>query len=287
MPTDAPLDIEPNTGVDAQMKTNVNGINIDYRDEGSGLAVVFIHAFPLNKTMWDDQVAALRDRYRIITIDLRGFGHSDAPPGPYSMDQMAADVAGLLSFLNIDQAVFVGLSMGGYIALAFYRNYPDAVRALVLADTRASADTHEARLRRINSADKAENDGSGAVADDMIPLLLGLTTIQTRPSIVERVREMIQANSAGGIAAAQRGMSIRRDSTYILPGIDFPVLVIVGAEDGLTPPAEAESLRSGIPGARLSIIANAGHLSNLEQPERFNAELIAFLGSLEHILARR
>jgi pimeloyl-ACP methyl ester carboxylesterase len=265
------------------MKTIVNGISIDYRDEGSGLPVVFIHAFPLNQTMWDDQVAALRDRCRTITLDLRGFGNSDAPPGPYSMDQMAADVCGLLSLLNIEQAVLVGLSMGGYIALAFYRNYPDAVRAMVLADTRASADTHDARRRRINSAEKAEKEGSRAIAGDMVPLLLGHTTIETRPSIVERVREMIQGNSPEGIAGAQRGMSARRDSTYILPGIDTPVLIMVGSEDELTPPEEAESLRSGIPGARLRVVANAGHLSNLEQPEHFNAELIDFIGSLEHV----
>lgn len=265
------------------MKTTVNGISIDYRDEGSGLPVIFIHAFPLNQTMWDDQVAALRNRCRTITLDLRGFGHSDAPQGPYSMDQMAADVRGLLSLINIDQALLVGLSMGGYVTLAFYRNYPDAVRAMVLADTRASADTHEARTRRIKSADKAEKEGSGAIAEDMVPLLLGHTTIETRPSIVGRVREMIQGNSPDGIAGAQRGMSTRRDSTYILPGIDAPVLIIVGSEDELTPPEEAESLRSGIPGARLRVIANAGHLSNLEQPEHFNAELIEFIGSLDQI----
>lgn len=263
------------------MKTTVNGASIDYRDEGAGLPIVFIHAFPLNQTMWDEQVAALKNRYRVITLDLRGFGHSDAPPGPYSMDQLAADVRGLLSLLDIDQAVLVGLSMGGYIALAFYRNYPDAVRALVLADTRASADTHEARSRRINSAAIAEKEGSAAIADDMVPLLLGPTSLETRPLIVERIREMIRANSPHGIAGAQRGMSIRRDSTYILPGFDSPVLIIVGSEDALTPPEEAENLRSGIPGARMCIIANAGHLSNLEQPDRFNEELIAFLGSLE------
>src|SRR5258708_4888705 len=174
------------------MKTTVNGTSIDYRDEGSGPPVIFIHAFPLNQTRWDDQVAALRNRCRTITLDLRGFGHSDTPPGPYTMDQMAADVRGLLSLLTIDQAVVVGLSMGGYIALAFYRNYPETVRAMVLADTRASADTHEARRRRINSAARAEKEGSHAIADDMVPLLLGHTTIGTRPSIVERVREAIQ-----------------------------------------------------------------------------------------------
>lgn len=263
------------------MKATLNGISVDYRDEGSGLPVVFIHAFPLNQTMWDDQVAALRHRCRTITLDLRGFGNSYAPPGPYAMDQMADDVRGLLSLLNVDQAVLTGLSMGGYVALAFYRNYPDAVRAMVLADTRASADTHEARSRRIKSAARAESEGSSAIADDMVPLLLGKSSQETRPKIVERVREMIRANSAHGIAGAQRGMAERRDSTYILPGIDVPVLIIVGAEDVLTPPVEAENLRGGIPHARLRVIEGAGHLSNLEQPEQFNAELIAFLAEVQ------
>jgi pimeloyl-ACP methyl ester carboxylesterase len=187
----------------------------------------------------------------------------------------------LLSLLNVDRAVLVGLSMGGYIALAFYRNYPDAVRAMLLADTRASADTHEARTRRLKSAARAETEGSHAIAEDMVPLLLGHTTKESRPSIVERVREMIEANSPDGIAAAQRAMARRRDSTYILPAIDFPVLIIVGSEDALTPPEEAESLRSGIPRAHLRVIESAGHLSNLEQPEQFNEALVEFMKSVE------
>src|SRR5713101_3952352 len=124
------------------MLINVNGISVDYRDQGAGIPVIFIHAFPLNQTMWDDQLAVLHNRCcRTITLDLRGFCQSDAPQGPYLMDQMAADIRGLMSALGIDRAVLVGLSMGGYVSLAFYRNYPDSVRALVLADTRASADT--------------------------------------------------------------------------------------------------------------------------------------------------
>lgn len=263
------------------MKATIDGIKIDYRDEGSGSPVVFIHAFPLNQTMWDDQVAEVRHQCRAITLDLRGFGNSDAPPGPYAMEQMAADVRGLLSFLKVDRAVIAGLSMGGYIALAFYRSYPDAVSAMVLADTRASADTHQARNKRIASAEKAEKEGSNAIAEEVAPALLGKTTMQTDPAILERVRDMIRGNSPHGIAGAQRGMASRRDSTYILPGIDVPVLIIVGGEDELTPPAEAESLRSGIPRSHLIVIENAGHLSNLERPAEFNAALIEFIAGLE------
>lgn len=263
------------------MKTRINGIEIDYRDQGAGLPVLFIHAFPLNQTMWDEQVAALRTHSRSITLDLRGFGKSDAPPGPYTMDQMAADVRGLMAALEIDRAVLVGLSMGGYISLALYRNYPDAVQAMVLADTRASLDTHTARERRLKSAEKAERDGASVIADDMISLLLGRTTLEKRPSIVERVRKMIEANSPQGIAAAQRAMAERRDSTYILAGIDFPTLIMVGDEDALIPVSEAESLLAGIRGARLEVIEGAGHLSNLEQPEKFNSVLIDFINWLQ------
>jgi 3-oxoadipate enol-lactonase len=262
------------------MKTELNGINVEYRDEGAGLPVIFLHAFPLNQTMWDDQVAALRNHCRAISLDLRGFGRSDAPQGPYRMDEMAADVRALMASLNLDKAVFVGLSMGGYIALALYRNYPETFRALVLADTRASADTNEARERRLKSAERAELDGSKAIARDMVPLLLGRSTLENRPSVVQSVQAMIESNTAQGIAGAQRGMAERRDSTYILGCIDFPVLIVVGSEDTLTPVAEAESLRNGIPGARLRVIEGAGHLSNMEQPDQFNTTLIEFIETL-------
>ena len=262
------------------MLINVNGLDIDYRDTGGGFPVIFIHAFPLNQTMWDDQLFALQSHCRVITLDLRGFGRSTAPGGPYLMEQMAADVRGLMSSLGISKAAFVGLSMGGYVTLAFYRNYHELVSAMVLADTRATADTEEARQRRLKSAVRAENEGSRAIAEDMIPLLLGSTTIESRPSITERVRAMIEANSPIGIAAAQRGMSERRDSTDLLQNIDIPVLVVVGTEDKLTPVAEAESMHNGIPGAQLRIIDAAGHLSNLENPEKFNREITEFLTTL-------
>lgn len=263
------------------MLIRTNEIALDYRDQGSGIPVIFIHAFPLNQTMWDDQLVALQNHCRTITLDLRGFGSSEVPQGPYMMDQMAADVSGLMTAVGIDRAVLVGLSMGGYVSLAFYRNYPESVLAMVLADTRAAADTPEARDRRLRSAAKAEAEGARSIAADMIPLLLGSTTLGQRSSIVERVRAMIEANSAVGIAGAQRGMAERRDSTSLLSAMNFPVLVVVGAEDTLTPVSEAETLGNAIVGARLRIIDGAGHLSNIERPEEFNKALIGFLKKLK------
>ena len=262
------------------MLIKTNGIGIDYRDQGSGIPIIFLHAFPLNQTMWDDQMVALQNCCRVITLDLRGFGRADAPQGPYMMDQMAADVRGLMSALDIERAVFVGLSMGGYVSLALYRDYPGSVLALVLADTRAGGDTEEARERRLKSAEKAEREGARAIAEDMIPLLLGRTTREKRPAVAERVREMIESNSPAGIAAAQRGMAERRDSTYILAAIDSPTLILAGAEDTLTTVAEAEGFRAGIRGSRLRVLEGAGHLSNLEAPHDFNAALIEFIESL-------
>jgi pimeloyl-ACP methyl ester carboxylesterase len=264
------------------MKITINGVNIDYRESGDGPPVIFIHAFPLNQTMWDDQIAALKNHCRAITIDLRGFGNSDVTDAPCSMDQMAADVRALMAALDIERATLVGLSMGGYVSFAFYRNYPDAVRAIVFADTRASADAREARERRLKSAEKVEREGAKAIADDMVSVLLGRSTVEKRLDIVERVRKMIEANSPSGIAAAQRGMAERRDSTYILAAIDFPTLILVGSEDSLTPVAEAEALRDGIPQARMRVIEGAGHLSNMENPQEFNAALIEFIDSLKH-----
>ena len=262
------------------MKIRINGINFDYSDRGAGIPIVFIHAFPLNQTMWGEQVAALANHCRVITVDLRGFGKSDVAEGPYTMDQMAADVRGLMSALGIDRAVLAGLSMGGYIALAFYRNYPEAVRALVLADTRATADTNEARERRLKSAEKAEREGARAIADDMILMLLGRSTVERRPDIVEQVRAMIEANSPQAIAAAQRGMAARLDSTGILASIDFPTLVLVGSEDTLAPVAEAEAMSNAIRGSLIQVINGAGHLSNIEQPAQYNSIVIEFLKGL-------
>ena len=263
------------------MKIEVNGINIDCRDEGEGLPVIFIHAFPLNQTMWNDQLTGLRGTCRAITLDLRGFGRSGFASGAHSIEQMALDVRGLMNKLGIERAVLVGLSMGGYVTFAFFRNHPECVQALVLADTRATADAQDARERRIKSAERAERDGSTAIADDMVPLLLGRSSRATRPDLIARTREMIEANSPAGIAAAQRAMAARRDSTDLLAAINLPVLVIVGSEDSLTPVAEAESMHQALRGSRLEIIEGAGHLSNLEQPRLFNTALSDFLQALE------
>ena len=220
--------------------TRVNDVELCYRDAGEGQPIVFLHAFPLDQTMWDDQVSHFSSSYRVITLDWRGFGKSSLGEGPSTMAAFASDVAALLDFLKIDKATICGLSMGGYAAMSFVREHADRVRALVLADTRAAADTDEGRQNRLKMAALAREEGPAAIAEQMITKLLGATTLSTRANVVERVRAMILANRREGIARALIGMAERPDSTSVLSGITFPVLIVVGEEDTLTPPAEAE-----------------------------------------------
>ena len=263
------------------MKTQLNGITLAYSDRGAGLPIVFLHAFPLNRTMWRAQEEALSSKFRIITIDLRGHGESDAPPGHHTLDQAAEDVRALLDHLAIQQAVLVGLSMGGYILFAFYRKYADLVKGLVLADTRAQADTVEGKEGRFQMAQVAVQKGSSAIADIMIPKLLSPATIQTKPEIVQTVRAMIEGNRVSGIAADLLAMAERPESLSLLSQITCPTQVIVGELDQATPPSDAKLMADRIPSARLAIIPNAAHLANLEQPEAFNQIVAAFAPQLD------
>ncbi|HMG35686.1 MAG TPA: alpha/beta fold hydrolase [Blastocatellia bacterium] len=262
------------------MNVDINGTSFSYKDEGTGQVLLLIHAFPLNQAMWDEQMAVLSSSYRVVSIDLRGFGGSELPSPAYSVDDMAADVKGLLDVLGISSVVLVGLSMGGYVSMSFYRNYPARVRALVLADTRATPDSEQARMRRLKSAEQSERDGTQSITQEMVRVLLGRTTLSTRPDIVERVRTIMNTNQPAGIAAAQRAMADRQDSTDLLETPGIPVLLIFGEEDSLVPLSEARELEKGIGGSTLRIIEGAGHLSNLEQPSRFNDAISEFLASL-------
>jgi 3-oxoadipate enol-lactonase len=258
----------------------VRGIEIAYEDTGRGEPVVLLHGFPFDRSLWRGQAEALDEGFRVIAPDLRGFGDSSAGDGPATMEEMAADVAALLDELGVGRAVVGGLSMGGYIGLAFARLYPERVRALVLADTRAEADSDEARRTREETALRALAEGMTTIADAMMPKLLAPATLDARPEVVERVRDMILGTIPAGAAAALRGMALRRDQTDWLAEINAPTLIIVGSEDAITPPALSEAMRAKIVGARLEVIEGAGHVSNLERPGEFDRALADFLGAL-------
>lgn len=256
------------------MEMYANGIKLAYEDQGQGTALLLVHAFPLNSGMWQSQIEAFGDEFRLIVPDLRGFGGSDVPPGPYLMETMADDLVSLLDQLGVEQVVLGGLSMGGYVALSLLRQYPDRVQALVLADTRATADTVEARAGRETNAQLAETQGAGAIAEKMVPNLLNP---DARPELQSYLRRIIESNHPQGIAAALRGMGLRSDSSDLLPHISIPALLLVGEQDRLSPPAEMRTLQQNIPGSELVEIPGAGHISNMENPAAFNAVLRTFL----------
>lgn len=262
------------------MKADINGMTIGYTDQGSGTPLIFIHAFPLSKAMWQPQVDALQDAYRVITIDIGGHGESDIVLWNDSLDDYAKNVICLLDHLGISQAVFVGLSMGGYTLFSIYRHYANRVKGLVLADTRAQADSEEGKAGRRSMAEVAFKDGASAIADIMLPKLLAPTTFQHRPELVEQVRQMILQTPESGIVVDLVAMAARPDSTDLLAMITCPTLVIVGEKDQATPVEESQYITQRIPEARLVIIPEAGHLSNFEQPAAFNQSVQSFLQTL-------
>jgi 3-oxoadipate enol-lactonase len=250
-----------------------------HTDVGRGLPVVLLHAFPLNRSMWEPQIAALLGECRCIAPDLRGVGDSPRS-GPYTMDRYADDVAALLDALQIERAVVAGLSMGGYVALALWRRHPKRIRALVLSDTRATADTAEAAQKRLDLIEVARTHGVDAVVDKQLPGLIGKSTRDKQPDLVERIRSIMVTSTVEGIVGALEAMRTRPDSTPLLAGIDVPTLVVVGDEDAITPAKDAQAMHEAIPNSRLEVIPEAGHLSNLERPAAFNTVLSDFVGSL-------
>lgn len=261
----------------------VDSLDLGYDDVGSGggVTLLFAHAFPLNRTMWAPQVGALVERCRCVEVDLRGFGDSSVLP-PYSMEQYADDLAHLLDQLHIDKVILVGCSMGGYASFAFWRRHRHRVRALVLADTRAGADSDETLARRRQMIEVARTEGATAVANLLIASLVGKTTREKQPDIYDAVHRMMAQAPVEGIVGALEAMMVRADSTATLATIDVPTLIVVGEEDVPTPVKEARAMHERIPGSRLEIIAQAGHLSNMERPAAFNHVLTEFLVALTY-----
>jgi pimeloyl-ACP methyl ester carboxylesterase len=259
------------------VKTSIDGAAIEYDVRGDGEPLLLLHAFPLGLFMWDAQVEALAATHRVVRFDARGFGGSSAAGGPLTMERIADDGAALLDHLGIDKAVVGGCSMGGYAAFAFVRRHPQRLAGLVLQDTRAGADTAEARANRATLAAKVLAEGASAAVDAFLPKLVGETTHRERPAVLALLQERILATPPQAIANALHGLAARADSRETLPTIAVPTLVLVGAEDVLTPPPEAVTMAAAIPRARLDVIPAAGHLANLESPDAVNGALRAFL----------
>ncbi|MEO7522121.1 MAG: alpha/beta fold hydrolase [Gemmatimonas sp.] len=263
------------------MLATLRGLRVGYDDAGRGLPVVFLHGFPHDRSLWSHQRIALSSRIRCIVPDLRGFGESDGTP--HDMDTFADDVVALLDHLDIGDAVVCGLSMGGYIAMTLWRRHPTRVRALVLCDTRAGADSAEQRDARNAAMVKARAEGASAFADAQLEKMVGAETHANRPDVVETMRAMMARQSVAGITGALQALRDRPDSRNTIASVSVPTLVIVGADDVLTPPAESQAIMELLPeasGARLEIIDGAGHVSCVERPAAVTHALADFLATL-------
>ncbi len=250
----------------------VNGTMLYYREAGEGRLAVFIHGFPLDHSVWLDQLSGLAHVRRCVAVDLRGFGRSDpVVESSLSMEVFADDVAALIEALGSDQADVVGISMGGYVALALWELRPNLVRTLSLLDTRASADSEEAAEARRELVDRLLDEGRGGVAASLVSSMLG-----PRPAALvrARVRSMIEGTRYETMVAALDGMRSRPDRSGTLPSIGVPTLVAGGEHDGLTPPAVIRAMAEQIPGARTVVVRDAGHLPPIERPSSTNEALM-------------
>jgi pimeloyl-ACP methyl ester carboxylesterase len=250
---------------------------IFYEVLGSGPPVVLLHPFPANHDLWKPAAQAVLSRYRVILPDLRGHGDSDIGEGPATMEKHAADIARVLDHEEVGRAPVVGVSIGGYVLFEFWRKYRPRVEALVLCNTKAQADTPEARAGRLQAAADVLERGTEPFFESMLPKLIGKTTRSTRPDLVEGALRMMRKMSSEDVAMVQRGMAERPDSVETLKTINVPTMVVTGDEDILTGMADADLMRQNTPGTQMKVIAKAGHYSPWEQPEEVGKLLRQFL----------
>ncbi|QDU95619.1 alpha/beta fold hydrolase [Lignipirellula cremea] len=247
-------------------------------DEGTGPVLLLVHGFPLDHSMWREQIAAFRHSHRVLAPDLRGFGQNEAAEGTVTMEQFADDLAGLLDALGITEKItFCGLSMGGYIAWQFWQRHSERLERLILCDTRAAADGDAMRDQRAKTADRARKHGMEAMARVMAQNLFAKANVENRPALVEEIRAVIAGSAPSSVAAALHGMAAREEMTSRLPGISKPTLVLCGEHDEITPAAEMKKFAQQMPHAEYRQIPDAGHLSPLENPNAVNAAMQAFL----------
>ncbi len=265
------------------MRAVINGINLAFGDNGgSGPALLLIHGFPLCRRMWHPQLPKLTAAgYRVITPDLRGFGESDAPDGPYSMELFADDIIALLDHLGIDRATIGGMSMGGYVLFNLLVRYPARLSGACFIVTRANADDEAAKVRRLKLAQDVMKFGPQVVADAFKPLLFAEASLTQRPKLVAEVYGWMTGTDSRGLAGGLLAMRERMDYTPLLGTFRLPTLAIGAEGDTVAPPEIARAIAAGVPGCKLCIVPEAGHIANLEHPRAFNACLINFLRGVE------
>jgi 3-oxoadipate enol-lactonase len=264
------------------MRIAINDITVSYSDEGKNVApgIIFIHGFPFNMSMWNMQVKALENNYRLITYDVRGHGNSDAGNGDFSIELFVKDLLSLMDTLKIEKTVLCGLSMGGYIALNAIENHPERFDALILSDTNCIADTSEVKEKRLKSIENIRKNGVEKYADESIKNLFAPESFTTKKEEIAAVREMIMKTSKQSLCNTLLALSVRKETCNKLPEIKVPVLIMVGKEDKITPPSAAQLIHEKVKNSFLHIIEHAGHLSNMENPGEFNTLLKKFIATV-------
>ena len=261
----------------------INKHSVSYIDQGPDDApvIIFIHGFPFNKSTWSRQLDALKGDYRVIAYDVRGHGNSDAGPVDFSINLFVNDLIEFMNALEIKRSVLCGLSMGGYIALKAVENFPDRFQAIVLCDTNCIADSAETREKRMKTIESIKKHGVEYYADESLKNLFAAESFTTRRDEIATIREIITDASLESLSQTLHAMAGRQETCSKLPGITVPVLIMVGKEDKLTPPSASQSMHEKVKGSVLRIIDQAGHLSNMENPADFNAQLLDFMASLK------
>lgn len=261
----------------------VNNINVSYNDEGPEGApmIIFIHGFPLNKSMWNKQLNALKDDFRVIAYDIRGHGATEVGEIDFSIDLFVSDLLSFMDALKIEKTMICGLSMGGYIALNAIENHPDRFTALILSDTNCTADTPEAKEKRMKTIINIKENGVEKLAEDLLPNLFASESFKSNTEEIAAVREMIVTTSIPSLNKSLHALANRKETCSKLSKIKVPTLILVGEEDKITPPEAAIAMHEKIKDSLLQLIPHAGHLSNLENENEYNSQLERFLGNLK------
>ncbi len=265
------------------MKVQVNKTRLNFIDVGDSRAkpIILIHAFPLSHEMWKSQIEVLKHRFRVIAYDIRGQGESEAGDGQYTMEFFVDDLIGLMDHLKIERAILCGLSMGGYISLRTVERNPERVQALILCDTKAEADSNEAKLKRAASIRSIKDLGLEQFAESQVRSALAALTFARNTATVEIAREMILRSSPIGLCGALLAMASRTDTTTFLPSVKVPSLILVGDQDTITPQGVSKTMHDSIPNSQMRVIPGAAHWSNLDRSQEFNKDLTEFLAKLD------
>jgi 3-oxoadipate enol-lactonase len=256
----------------------VNGINISYDDTGnSDIPLIFIHGFPFSKAAWQPQIDSLKKHYRVIAYDIRGFGGTNLGTLPVSIDLFATDLIEFMDALDIRKAFACGLSMGGYVLMNAAGRFPERFEAIILSDTQCIADSEENREKRLKTIEQVKKDGLTGFADNYVKNVLCPNTLEKKPDVVEKVKQLILKTSPESIIRTLKALAERKETCNSLKHLSLPALIICGKEDTVTPLSQSELMNNALTNSTLQTIGEAGHLSNLEQPEIFNEHIHNFL----------